>query len=73
MRDYSHGPARKEKTKDYGSFRLMVDSKLRAMTGMGVAEFGFKEPDIRSVMQFSSAEAADILLRGTDYSRTRHG
>lgn len=75
MRDFSHGKARKESTKDYESFRLQVSGKMTRMTGNDLDSFGFTREDIMGVIQFDSQTAAELLLAGTDYvsDRANHG
>jgi hypothetical protein len=66
-RDYSHGFVRKEKIRDFGSFRMRVNAKVKAITGW---ESGcFTDSEIREQMNAGATalDAAVALLYGTDY------
>ncbi len=67
MRDFSHGKVRKESIKCPESFILQVNAQMVRMTGANCEERGFSRSDILRYVKYSSSEAAELLLFGTDF------
>ena len=69
MRDYSHGTAWKEKTRDFGSFKMRVNWQVQKITGWQGGLGDESDKEIRREMDAgaSARDAAVTLLYGTDY------